>query len=493
MTVYLVGAGPGDPGLLTVRGAEVLATADVVIHDRLSVADLLELAPAGAELVDVGTSPTGTAVPQDVINELLVEHGRSSGTVVRLEGGDPFVFARGAEECEVLARAGIHFEVVPGVTSAIAAPSAAGVPITLRDSSTSFTVVAGDEDPTTDSSIDWEAVARLGGTIVVMGAVGRWSRIAAALEAGGLAPDTPAAAVSRGTQPRQVTVRATLATIGDNELATPSTIVVGEVAAIDVGWFEQLPLFGRRIVVTRTRVQASSFVHRLRRLGAEVVQAPAIEIGDPDDGGAALRAAVAAIDDYDWLVLTSPNGADRVCGLLRDARVLAGVEIAAIGPGTAAALRAHNIEADLIPRRFVAEGLLEAFPEPPAGGGRVLLARAAEARDVLPEGLAASGWHVDVVTAYRTAPAEIDDDQRERIAAADTVTFTSSSTVTNTVDAIGVDALPPVVACIGPITAATARSLGLEVAVEADVHTIDGLIDALCAASTRPGDASAPG
>lgn len=480
MTVYLVGAGPGDPGLLTVRGAEVLAAADVVIYDRLSVADLLDLAPDHAELIGVGKTPGGPSVPQDAINELLVEHGGRGATVVRLKGGDPFVFARGAEECMVLADAGIDFEVVPGITSAIAAPAAAGIPVTLRYSSTAFTVITGHEDPTKDSSIDWEAAARLGGTIVVLMGVGRWPKIAAALQAGGLSPDTPAAAVRWGTRPEQTTIRATLATLGDHELASPSTIVIGAVAAVDVGWFEQLPLFGRRIVVTRTRTQASSLAHRLRRLGADVVQVPAIEIVDPDDGGAALRDALASIDGYDWLVVTSPNGAGRVCAEVRDARALAGVQVAAIGPGTAAALRAHNIEADLVPERFVAEGLLEAFPAPPDGGGRVLLARAAEARDVLPDGLAAAGWHVDVVAAYRTVPATVTDEQRERIAAADTITFTSSSTVSNTVAALGADALPPVVACIGPVTADTARSFGIEVAVEADVHTIDGLVAALC-------------
>ena len=258
MTVYLVGAGPGDPDLVTVRGAELLARADVVIYDRLSVADLLDLAPAGAELISVGKSPEGPSASQDDINRMLVEYGRRSARVVRLKGGDPFVFARGGEEAEVLREAGIDYEVVPGITSAIAAPGAAGIPVTLRYSSTSFTVITGHEDPTKDASIDWEAVARLGGTIVILMGVRRWPAIADALQRGGLAPDTPAASVQWGTRPEQRTVRATLATLGEHELAAPSVIVVGSVAAVDVGWFERLPLFGRRIVVTRTRPRPPS-------------------------------------------------------------------------------------------------------------------------------------------------------------------------------------------------------------------------------------------
>lgn len=481
MTVYLVGAGPGDPELVTVRGAALLAEADVVIYDRLSVSDLLELAPDHAELISVGKTPGGPTVPQEEINRLLVEHGATRRTVVRLKGGDPFVFARGGEEAMALMDAGIDVEVVPGITSAIAAPGAAGIPVTLRYSSTSFTVITGHEDPAKDTSIDWPTVARLGGTIVILMGVGRWPKISAALMTGGLAPDTPAAAVRWGTRPEQETVRATLATLGDHPLAAPSTIVVGDVAAVDVGWYERLPLFGQRVVVTRTRRQASELAAQLRHRGAAPVEFPTIDIVEPTDGGAALADAAARLDDYDWVVLTSPNGAERLCGAVRDARAFGTAAVAAIGPGTAKVLDQHHIVADLVPQRFVAEGLLEAFPAAPSEGGRVLLARAEEARDVLPDGLRAAGWSVDVAPAYRTVRPALTDTAVASLHEADIVTFTSSSTVRHFVDMVGVDRVPPTVACIGPVTAATARELGLVVDVEASEHTIAGLVDALAA------------
>jgi uroporphyrinogen III methyltransferase/synthase len=493
VTVHLVGAGPGDPGLLTVRALELLRRADVVVYDRLSQESLLDLAPAAAERIDVGKAPGTVRVPQDGINALLVERGRRGETVVRLKGGDPFVFARGGEEAAALVAAGVPFEVVPGITSAIAAPAYAGIPVTMRHSSTSVTIVTGHEEPGAgDGTVDWHAVARVGGTIVILMGVSRIGRIAAALVAGGRSPDTPVAAVQWGTRPEQVTVRATLGTIGERDLGTPSTIVVGDVAACDLAWFEDRPLFGRRIVVTRAREQASELVARLSALGAATVEVPAIAIAEPSDGGAALAAAVdrLAADAYGWLVLTSPNGARRLLAALRgagrDARALGGVAIAAIGPGTAEVLADANLVADLVPPRFVAESLLEAFPAPGGAGAggpgdRVLLVRAAVARDVLPEGLAARGWHVDVVEAYRTEPVPLDDAAAAALAAAEVVTFTSSSTVTNFLATAGAGAVPPVVAAIGPVTAATARDHGLTVAVEAEVHSIDGLVDALCA------------
>jgi uroporphyrinogen III methyltransferase / synthase len=487
VTVYLVGAGPGDPGLLTVRGLEALRRADVVVYDRLSQQSLLDLAPAGAERIDVGKAPGHVRLPQDQINALLVARGREGGTVVRLKGGDPFVFAHGGEEAAALAAAGLRFEVVPGITSAIAVPAYAGIPVTLRHSSTSVTIVTGHEDPVygDDGTVDWDAVARVGGTIVILMGVARIGRIATALIAGGRPPDTPVAAVQWGTRPEQRTVRATLGTIADQVLGTPSTIVVGDVAACDLEWFENRPLFGRRIVVTRARAQAGALAERLSVLGAAIVEAPAIEIRDPGDGGAALADAVSGLDGYDWVVVTSPNGAERLLAAVRaagrDARAFGRSRLAAIGPGTADALAAGNLSADLVPERFVAESLLDAFPAPPAGGGRVLLARAAVARDVLPDGLSARGWDVDVVEAYRTEPAPLDDDRAKAVAAAEIVTFTSSSTVTALLAAVGERRVPPVVAAIGPVTAATAREHGLSVAVEATEHTVDGLVDALVA------------
>lgn len=482
MTVYLVGAGPGDPGLLTVRGAEVLRRADVVVHDRLSAAELLELAPTGAERIDVGKAPGRARVTQEGINELLVDRGRTSRTVVRLKGGDPTVFARGGEEAQALAAAGVPFEFVPGVTSAIAVPAYAGIPVTQRFSSTSFTVVTGHEDPSIgeEGSVDWDAVARVGGTIVILMGVARIGRICERLIAAGRPVDTPAAAVMWGTRPEQRTVRATLGTIADHPLDPPATIVIGAVAGLDLAWYENRPLFGRTVVVTRARAQASTFVAGLRQLGATTVEIPAIRIEDPGDGGAALGAAVAQLSSFDWVVVTSPNGARRLLDVCRDARAFGAARVAAIGPGTADVLAEGNVVADLVPERFVAEGLLEVFPE---GDGRVLLARAAEARDVLPEGLRAKGWDVEVVEAYRTVQGRPTVEDLQAVAAADIVTFTSSSTVRNFLAVC--DVVPPVVACIGPITAATAREHGLHVDVEAEVHTIEGLLEALIAFSTK--------
>ncbi|NLA35477.1 MAG: uroporphyrinogen-III C-methyltransferase, partial [Actinobacteria bacterium] len=373
MTVYLVGAGPGDPGLLTRRGAELLAIADVVIYDRLSAPSLLDLAPADAERINVGKRSPGGAT-QDEIHELLVRHGRTGRTVVRLKGGDPFVFARGAEEMAVLYEAGIPVEVVPGITSAIAAPAYAGIPVTRRFSSTSFTVVTGHEDPTKGrTEVDWESIAKVGGTIVILMGVANIDTIAARLQAGGLAPDTPAAAVRWGTRPEQHTIRATLGTIAAQPLAAPSVIVVGEVAGDDLAWYTHRPLFGRSIVVTRAPQQASRLTDRLHDRGASVLGVPTIDIVDAADGGAGLRAALDRVGDYEWLVVTSPNGAARTLAALGDARRLAGVKLAAIGPGTAEVLTRSLLTPDLLPDRYVAEGLLEAFPDPPAPGAKVLL------------------------------------------------------------------------------------------------------------------------
>jgi uroporphyrinogen III methyltransferase/synthase len=479
VTVYLIGAGPGDPDLITVRGADLLRRADVVIYDQLSVRDLLDLAPPEAELIRVGQTPDDPTVAQDEITRLLVQHDATGRTIVRLNAGDPFVFARGGEEARALIDAGIDIEVVPGITAAIAGPGAAGIPVTLGDSSTSFVVITGHEDSDKETSIDWPTVAKLGGTIVIVMGVARWPAISAALIDGGLAPETPAAAVRWGTRPEQQTTRATLATLRDHDLRAPSTIVVGEVAAGDVGWFERLPLFGRRVLVTRTREQASELTHRLRRAGAAPIEVPTIRIVQPTDDGLALAQASAALRNYDWVVFTSPNGASRFCDQLPDARSFGQAQIAAIGPGTALVLGQRNLATDLVPDQYVAEALLAAFPAPPDAGGRVLLARAEEARDVLPDGLRAAGWHVDVVPVYRTVPADITDEGRAQVAQADIVTFTSSSTVRHFANLVGTTAVPPVVACIGPITAATARDLGLRVDIEADVHTIEGLVAAL--------------
>jgi uroporphyrinogen III methyltransferase/synthase len=368
--------------------------------------------------------------------------------------------------------------VVPGVTSAVAVPAYAGVPVTHRGLATSFTVVTGHEDPWAARDTDWNAVARVGGTIVVLMGVATRGAIAARLVEGGLAADTPVTAVRWGTRPEQQTVRTTLAQLGTVELDAPATIVIGAVAGLDLAWFESRPLFGRRVVVTRAREQASELVSRLRAAGAEPIEVPVIRITDPEDGGAALRAAAARLHEFDWVVLTSVNGAERLCAEVRDARAFGDALVAAIGPATAATLRRRGIVADLTPARFVAEALVDAFP---AGDGRVLLARAAVARDVLPEGLRAKGWAVEVVDAYRTEREDVGERVRAAAGGADAITFTSSSTVTSYLAALGAGAVPPVVACIGPVTAATARECGLRVDVEAEEHTVEGLVAALSA------------
>ncbi|TMK89370.1 MAG: uroporphyrinogen-III C-methyltransferase [Actinobacteria bacterium] len=474
--MYLVGAGPGDPDLLTVKGADVLRRADVVVYDRLSVSSLLDLAPPDAERLSVGKTPGHPSMAQDEINALLVSRGRAGKEVVRLKGGDPFVFARGGEEAQALLDAGVPFEVVPGITSAVGVPAYAGVPVTYRGLSTSFTVVTGHEDPWAATETDWEAVARVGGTIVILMGVATRAAIAERLMAGGLAGETPVAAVRWGTRPEQRTVRTTLAHLGATELEPPVTMVVGGVADLDLRWFESRPLFGRKVVVTRAREQASELVDRLHRLGAETVELPAITIDEPGDGGAALRGAALRVGHYDWVIFTSANAVERFCARLHDARSLAGVRVAAIGPGTAGALRSFGVEPDLVPENFVAESLIEVFP---FGNGEVLLPRAAVAREVLPESLRAKGWRVDVVEAYLTRSAEPSASALAEAGKADAITFTSSSTVTNFLHVAGLDAVPPVVVCIGPVTAETARAAGLTVDVVAEEHTIDGLVQAL--------------
>jgi uroporphyrinogen III methyltransferase / synthase len=478
--VYLVGAGPGDPGLLTRRAADLLAAADVVVHDRLADRAVLALAPAEAEHVDVGKGPGDAGPTQDEVNALLVERGRTGATVVRLKGGDPFVLARGGEEAEALAAAGIPFEVVPGITSAVAAPAYAGVPVTHRGLATSFTVVTGQ---TGGEGPDWEALARAGGTLVVLMGVATRAAVAARLLAAGMDPATPVVAVQWGTRPDQVSRRTTLAELGATPVEAPAVLVIGAVAGLDLRWFEDRPLLGRRVVVTRAREQAGALADRLRRLGAVPVEVPVVEIAGPADGGAALADAATRIATFDWVVLTSANGVDRLLPLLRDSRAFGPAKVAAIGPATAAALGRWHVAADLVPDEAMGEALVDAFPTPPDDRpGRVLVAQAAEARAVVAHGLRAAGWGVEVVEAYRTVRAVPDPDLVTAAKAADAITFTASSTVRAYLDAAGADAVPPVVVCIGPVTAATARDAGLPVTAVADPHTVDGLLAALVSA-----------
>jgi uroporphyrinogen III methyltransferase/synthase len=474
--------------LLTRRGAELLAAADVVVYDRLASPALLDLAPRGAERVDVGKAPGRAALSQDDINALLVARGRAGLDVVRLKGGDPFVFGRGGEEAEACIAAGVPFEVVPGITSAIAAPAYAGIPVTHRSVSTHVTIVTGHEDPakgTTD--VDWEALARAGGTLVILMGAGRLRDITKRLLDGGRDPATPAAAVRWGTRPEQHTVRSTLGAIADAGVEAPSAIVVGAVAGLDFTWFEDRPLFGKRIVVTRAREQASELRARLEALGAQVVELPSIAI-EP------LDFVLPDLTQYAWVVFTSVNGVahffDR--GLVAsglDTRALGNARVAAIGPGTADALSAAGINPDLLPARFVAESLLEAFPAPVVGGERVLLPRAEIARDVLPAGLRERGYEVDVLPVYRTVratPADADV-ALVRGGDVDAITFTSSSTVQNFRDLVpSFEGEQPLVVSIGPVTSNTARGHGLRVDVEAETHTIDGLVAALLGRYAAP-------
>jgi uroporphyrinogen III methyltransferase/synthase len=450
------------------------------VHDRLSSAQLLDFAPRTATRIDVGKAPGRAPVSQREIDQLLVEHGKTGATVVRLKGGDPFVFGRGGEEAEALIAAGVPFEVVPGITSAIAAPAYAGIPVTHRGLSTHVTIVTGHEDPAKASSdTDWAALARAGGTLVVLMGAGRVAEVARLLIEGGRAPETPVAAVRWGTHPRQRTIRSTLAKIGDEAVESPSAIVIGAVAALDLSWFESRPLFGRRVVITRAREQASGLRTRLTELGAEVVELPSIVV-EP------MEFELPDLSRYTWVVLTSANGVDAFFtrGLHRhglDARALAGVRVAAIGPGTAAALERFGVRADLVPERFVAESLVDAFPPPSTPDDRVLVARAEQARDVLPDGLAGLGYTVDIVPLYRTVTAEPDpvDLARVRAGEVDAITFTSSSTVDNFCRIVGPIAAEPRIVSIGPITSASAAAAGLRVAIEADPHDIDGLVAAV--------------
>jgi uroporphyrinogen III methyltransferase/synthase len=490
--VYLVGAGPGDPGLMTARSLELIAAADSIFHDRLIPPGALAGARDDAELVYVGKAPRVPSVPQEEIGERLVEAARAGRSVVRLKGGDPFVFGRGGEEGEALRAAGVEFEVVPGVTAGVAASAYAGIPVTHRDDASAVAFLTGHEDPEKgEPALDWEALARFPGTLVFYMGVKRLGENASALIAAGRDAGEPAAAVERGTWPGQRTVVATLGTIAAaverEEIGAPALVVVGAVAARreQLAWLERRPLHGRRVVVTRARAEASGMAATLRELGAEVVELPAIRIESRIESDVVL-AAVEVIEEYALVCLTSPNGVRLLFEALeaagKDARALAGATVAAIGPGTARELAAHGIRADVVPERFVAEALVEALAAVEVEGRRALVARAAEARDVLPDALRERGASVDVVALYETVREQPDEDAVAAAQAADYVTFTSSSTVRNLLEALG-ERFPAGarVVSIGPVTSETARELGLEVDVEAERHDVDGLIAALLA------------
>jgi len=504
--VYLVGAGPGDPGLMTARALELIATADAIFYDRLIPPGVLDEAREDADLVYVGKTPphvpvsggqkghpgTGTSVGQGEIHERLIEAARAGRSVVRLKGGDPFVFGRGGEEGEALREAGVAFEVVPGVTAGVAATAYAGIPVTHRDEASAVAFVTGHEDPTkAESAIDWRGLARFPGTLVFYMGVKQLAPNVAALIEAGRSPDEAAAAIERGTMEGQRTVVATLATLAEaverEGIAAPALIVVGPVVERReaLSWLERRPLYGRRVVVTRARAQAGGLAKRLRNLGAEVVELPAIRI-EPRIESAEVKSAAERIGEYALICLTSPNGVELLFDAMRgaglDARALAGATVAAIGPGTARALAKRGIAADVVPEQFVAEALVAALEDVEVSGKRVLLARAAEARDVLPDALRERGAEVDVVALYETVREVPSPEAVEAAQGAGYVTFTSSSTVRNLIESLGerfpADAR---VVSIGPVTTDAARDAGLAVHVEADRHDVEGLVAALLA------------
>jgi uroporphyrinogen III methyltransferase/synthase len=489
--VWLVGAGPGDPGLITRRGLEVLRSCDVVLYDRLVPKALLDEAPAGAERVFVGKKPGETHSRQVVADALLVQRATAGARVVRLKGGDPFVFGRGGEEALLLVDAGIPFEVVPGVTSAVAVPSYAGIPVTHRGMSESFVVLTGlgaEGEP----KHRWDAVAGVDTLVLLMGASGLdW--VSARLIECGREPETPAAVVEWGTTSVQRTVVATLETIAaaaaDAAIRPPATTIVGDVVRLRdaIGWFERRPLFGLRVAVTRASAQAGALTTALRERGAHVVEAATIRIEDPSSFED-LDTAIAHVSDYQWIAFTSANAVDHFFARLeeskKDARALGGIRIAAVGSATATALREHAIAPDFIPENFTGRALAADLGE---GSGRLLLPRVSGGPSGLVDALEEAGWKVDEVAAYRNVPADPDDPVVADVLAGkfDVMTFTSASTVRNLAALGSPEALglgpegPRRVACIGPATAEEARSLGFSIDAVAEPHTIGGLIAAV--------------
>jgi len=477
--VYLVGGGPGDPELITLKGKRVLEQADCVLYDHLASDALLRLAPAHAELVYVGKKKSEHAYSQEEISAMLVERARRGLTVVRLKGGDPFIFGRGGEELEALAEAGIPFEVVPGVTSALGIAAYTGVPLTHRDHTSAVTFVTGHSA----AGVDWSKVGSSETLVLYMGLT-EFAAIAAEIIRCGRSADTPAMAVRWGTRPDQRTLVGTLGTlpemIASAGLKPPATVIIGEVVALRerFDWYERLPLFGKRIVITRDRTQAAELAAPLHALGADVIEFPTIEI-QPAANPAPLDAAIARLDCYEWLIFTSVNGVryfiDRLDRSTVDLRRLK-ARICTIGPATRAAVEALHLKVDIVPAEYVAESLVASFEGIALSGVRILLPRAAVARDVVPDELAKLGAMVDVVEAYRTVCPQAAAFPRD----ADWITFTSSSTVKNFVAMAGVESLAGVrIASIGPITSATLRAQGLGVDVEASPYTVPGLVAAI--------------
>jgi len=492
--VFLVGAGPGDPGLLTLRAAEVLESTEVLLYDALAGDEVVAMAPAACERIYVGKRAGEHAMPQGEIERLMIAKAQAGCRVARLKGGDPFVFGRGGEEAQALVAAGVPFEIVPGVSSLYAAPAYAGIPITHREYAASFTVATGHEDPgKAVSSLDWAKLADPARTLVLLMATANLREIASELIAHGLAPTTPVAVVQDGTRPSQRTVLGRLDSIADDvaaaEIGAPAVVVIGAVAALrtQLRWFDTGALFGKRVLITRAGEQSGEFARALLARGAQPVLAPTIAIVPVDDTSAAER-AFQDLTSYSWLVFTSQNGVDAFFAQLaagkRDARSIGRAKVAAIGERTAARLRTWGVIADLVPAEFISEEIAQEVIARGSAGDRVLLYRAQEARDVLPQMLQEAGLTVTIVAAYTTVIPP-DAHFAQKISEADVLTFTSASTVRGFVALLG-DRIAPsqaangkCIACIGPITASAAAQAGLNVDVVAPVHTTVGLLDAL--------------
>ena len=492
--VYIIGAGPGDAGLITLKAVDCLRLADVVIYDNLVNEELLKYAPAHARFIYAGKKGGDHTLSQTEINDALVKEAKACNTVARLKGGDPFIFGRGGEEVEALVAQNVPFEVVPGVTSAIAVPAYAGIPLTHRGLTSTVTFITGHEDPTKEKSdIDWQALAGIGTLVFLMG-VKNLGQITKELIGRGKAPDTPAALIRRGTTPQQETLVGTLENIvilaHANNFQAPAILVVGPVVDLreTLRWFDQKPLFGKGVVITRPEKQADDLAQLLAKEGANPISFPTIKIVKPP-GWRQLDAALKKIDKYAWIIFTSANGVQfffkRLLEKGKDIRDLKGIKICCIGPATAKQIQDRGIKVDLVPDEFIAEGILKSFAAMNLRGKKILIPRAAKARDILPEGLKKRGASVDVVTSYRTLNSGRKKEELEELFTenkVDVITFTSSSTVTNFVKILGADySLPPHVqiACIGPVTAATAKKAGFKIDIQQEEYTMEGLVQSL--------------
>lgn len=496
MKVYLIGAGPGDPGLLTLRGRELLSKADVIVYDYLANSNFLDYARPDAEILYVGKKGGDHTLPQEEINQLIIAKAKEGKKVARLKGGDPYMFGRGGEEAEELVEAGVPFEVVPGITSAIAAAAYAGIPLTHRSYASSVTFATGHEDPgKPESAHNWEALAKSASTLVFFMGMKNLPEISAKLLAAGLPPRTPAALIRWGTTPKHKSLVTTLKSLPaeaqKHGFTAPSLIIIGKVVQMHdkLGWFEKKPLLGKGIVVTRAREQASDMAALLASHGANVIQFPTIEV-HPLPDYADVRKTLGYISSYDWVAFTSVNGVARFFEQLRaigqDARALAGCKIAAIGPATAQALKKNGIKADFIPERFVAESVVQGLSALGLQDKRILIPRALVARDVLPDQLRAAGASVDVLPMYETKPSNAHREEiLEMLEAGEIqcITFGSSSTVENFIELIPASKLKEYpnlkYGCIGPVTAKTLEKHGIICDFQPTDYTIPALVDIL--------------